>query len=239
MTVPQRVLVVVPAWNEGATIAAVVNEIGSVLPDTEVLVVSDGSRDNTVAAARAAGATVVELPFNLGVGGAMRTGYRYAWNAGYQAVVQVDADGQHDPSRIPEMLTLLADHDIVIGARFAGTGDYDVRGPRRWAMRVLAAGLSKVARVPLSDTTSGFRAAGPKAIRIFAFDYPSEYLGDTVEALVTAARGGCRITQLPVAMRPRAGGTPSQNPFRAAVYLARATLALVFAVLRPRESPLP
>lgn len=232
-----RVLVVIPAWNEEATVASVIGEVHAALPGAHVLVVNDGSTDATVAVARRAGADVVDLPFNLGVGGAMRTGFRWAQVIGATVVVQVDADGQHDPGEVHRLLAPLerADSpaDIVIGARFAERGQYTVRGPRRWAMVVLARTLSRVAATRLTDTTSGFRASGPRAIALFARHYPAEYLGDTVESLVIASRAGCRVEQVAVAMRPRLGGTPSHSPVKAAVYLARAFLALLVALSRP------
>jgi glycosyltransferase involved in cell wall biosynthesis len=226
-------LIVMPALNEEASVAAVVREVHAKLPGVAVLVVNDGSTDATTAEAMAAGAVVAELPFNLGVGGAMRAGFKYALAHGYRNVVQVDSDGQHDPSGVVRLVEELQSADLVLGARFAGEGDYEVRGPRRWAMVVLSGVLSGVARTKLTDTTSGFRATGPRAVRLFAEHYPAEYLGDTIESLVIAARSGCVIRQVPVAMRPRAGGTPSHNPFKAARYLARAGLALVFALIRP------
>jgi glycosyltransferase involved in cell wall biosynthesis len=176
---------------------------------------------------------VATLPFNLGVGGAMRVGFRYALEHGMGAVVQVDADGQHDPAGVPALLDGLADADLVLGARFAGEGEYRMRGPRRWASVVLAAILSRTSRARLTDTTSGFRASGPRAIALFAHHYPAEYLGDTIESLVIASRAGLRIRQVPVAMRSRAGGTPSHNPLRATLYLARVGMALAFAYVRP------
>jgi len=229
----EKTLVVMPAYNEEAAIAGVIAEVYATLPGVGVLVVNDGSADDTVAVARAAGATVVDLPFNLGVGGAMRTGFKFAKANGFDNVVQVDSDGQHDPIGVPALVEALQTNDVAIGARFAGEGDYDARGPRRWAMTVLATVVSRIAHTPLTDTTSGFRAAGPRAVAIFADHYPAEYLGDTVESLVLAARAGCRITQVPVSMRPRAGGTPSHDPVKAAVYLGRACLALVIALWRP------
>ncbi|MGY3262589.1 MULTISPECIES: glycosyltransferase family 2 protein [Frigoribacterium] len=228
-----QTLIVMPAYNEEDVVADVVTEVFDKLPGVTVLVVNDGSRDDTVARARSAGATVLDLPFNLGVGGAMRTGFKYAQQHGFRYVVQVDSDGQHDPSGVPLILDALASVDVAIGARFAGEGDYQVTGPRRWAMVVLAAVIGRIARTKLTDTTSGFRGAGPRAIEIFAQHYPAEYLGDTVESLVLAARAGCSITQVPVSMRPRAGGTPSHNPVKAAVYLGRAGLALIIALWRP------
>ncbi|WP_457101013.1 glycosyltransferase family 2 protein [Microbacterium sp. P5_E9] len=233
---PGRVLIVLPAFNEEEAIGDVIREVRSALPDFTCLVVDDGSKDATARVAQAAGATVVRLPFNLGVGGAMRLGFKFALENGYDTVVQIDADGQHDPASVPQLLEKLDDSDIVIGARFAGVGDYQAHGVRRMAMRIIAGVLSRTAKTTLTDTTSGFKACGPRAVALFAENYPAEYLGDTIEALVIAARAGCRISQVPVAMRARAGGRPSHNPFKAAVYLMRAFLALGFAYLRPAQS---
>ncbi len=230
----QRVLVVIPAWNEEASISDVVREVASAVPEATCLVVDDGSADATSRRARDAGAIVLTLPFNLGVGGAMRTGFRYARDHDFAVVVQVDADGQHDAAAIPALTAGLADADLVIGARFAGVGEYRVTGPRRWAMRVLASILTRVARSPLTDVTSGFKAAGPRAVRVFSENFPAEYLGDTVEALVIAARAGLRIRQTPVEMRPRQGGEPSQHALKATMYLARACVAFLLAMLKPR-----
>lgn len=231
------VLIVMPAFNEQEAVGDVIREVHQKLPDIAVLVVDDGSQDHTTAVARAAGARVARLPFNLGVGGAMRTGFRFALENGYSTVIQVDSDGQHDPAGVPALLAALAEgNDIVMGARFAGEGDYRVRGPRAWAMKVLSAVLSRTAKTRLTDTTSGFRASGPRAVALFADHYPAEYLGDTIEALVIAARAGLRVAQVPVAMRPRAGGVPSHNFVKSTIYLARAGVALVFAYVRPRSS---
>lgn len=234
--VPAQTLVVMPALNEVGSVADVVREILSQVPGVTVLVVDDGSTDNTSVVAEEAGARVARLPFNLGVGGAMRVGFRYAVDNGFAAVVQVDADGQHDPAGIAGLVSGLDHADLVLGARFAGVGDYSVRGPRRWAMMVLANVLSRSTGTRLTDTTSGFRASGPRAIALFARHYPAEYLGDTIESLVIASRSGLRVTQMPVAMRSRVAGVPSHNPTRAAIYLGRAVLALVFAFARPSST---
>jgi glycosyltransferase involved in cell wall biosynthesis len=231
-----RTLIVMPAFNEVASVGAVVTEVLTTLPGITVLVVDDGSHDETAAVAAAAGALVARLPFNLGVGGAMRLGFRYALENGFDNAIQIDSDGQHDPSAVPALLAELANSDLAIGARFAGAGEYRVSGPRHWAMQVFALVLSSISGTKLTDTTSGFRASGPKAIRLWAEHYPAEYLGDTIEALVIASRSGLVIRQIPVSMRPRTGGTPSHNPFKSAAYLARASLALVFALIRPRST---
>ena len=231
----RRVLIVLPAWNEAQSLPAVLREIAEHLPEVGVLVVNDGSADSTSAVARSHAVDVLDLPFNLGVGGAMRAGFRYALAEGYDVVVQVDADGQHDPRDVPRIVELLAHTDIVIGARFADAGTYSVRGPRRWAMRVLAGVLSRLAGVRLTDTTSGFRGAGPRAIRLFAVHYPAEYLGDTIESLVIALRSGLTVAQVGVSMRERSAGQPSQRPWKAGIYLLRACLALGISLTRRRE----
>jgi len=210
----------------------VVRQVAETNPTTDVLVVDDGSVDATAAEAQRAGALVCRLPFNLGVGGAMRAGYRYALQHDYDVAVQVDADGQHDPSYIPALVARLDHLNIVIGARFAGADDYPVHGPRRLAMRMLAATLSRISDNRLSDVTSGFRAVDRRAIAIFATHYPAEYLGDTVESLVIAMRLECTVGQMPVCMRERTHGRPSQSTFRSAIYLARAVAALNLALVR-------
>ncbi len=229
----RRVLVIVPAWNEQDSVVATINEIRTTNPSVDVLVIDDGSLDATAARAAAAGALVCRLPFNLGVGGAMRAGFRYAQRHDYDAAVQVDADGQHDPSFLPHLIEALATADVVIGSRFAGAKPtYTVRGPRRWAMALLGRVLSRLAHTPINDATSGFRAANQRAIGVFAAHYPAEYLGDTVESLVIALRTGCTVRQVPVEMRPRAAGTASASPGRSAIYLFRAVVALSLALVR-------
>jgi len=227
-----KVLVVIPAYNEADAIAGVVASVTQAVPFADILVVDDGSRDATSAVARAAGASVATLPFNLGVGGAMRTGFRHAQREGYSAVVQVDGDGQHDPTFIPHLLAALDQHDVAVGARFAGTGDYAVRGPRRWAMRGLASGMSALMTTRLDDATSGFRACGRRAISVYAQHYPAEYLGDTLETLVIARKSGLSVTQVPVAMRPRCTGRPSHGNVRSSVELVRAGCVVMLGLVR-------
>jgi putative flippase GtrA len=235
---PSRLLVVIPAFNEEESVGQVVAEVRACLPDAGVLVVDDASSDGTRECALEGGAMVLTLPFNLGVGGALRAGFRFALRNGFGPVLQIDGDGQHDPEDAHLLISALDDADVVIGARFAGQGSYDVRGPRRWAMRLLASALSKIARTDLTDTTSGFRATSPRAIELFARHYPAEYLGDTVESIVICARAGMVIRQVPVTMRVRAGGQQSQTTFRATLYLLRACLAVVVAGMKRRPPPM-
>lgn len=226
------VLVIVPAWNEEQNVGLTVREILAADATYDVVVVDDGSDDSTAEVARSAGATVLTLPFNMGVGGAMKTGFTYAKRRGYTRAVQVDADGQHNPADIANVLDGLDVADISIGARFAEVGGYEARGPRRWAMRFLASVLSRVTDARLTDATSGFRAANARAIEQYIRYYPAEYLGDTIDSLVAASHAGLRVTQVPVAMRPRLHGRPSQGPVGSTIYLLRSIFALSLALTR-------
>ncbi|MGN8024964.1 glycosyltransferase family 2 protein [Microbacterium sp. 22242] len=237
MTPVDRVLIIVPAWNEGRNVGNTVREIRETDPTYDVVVVDDGSEDDTAHIAREAGATVLSLPFNLGVGGAMRTGFTYAQRHGYHRAIQVDADGQHNPADIDRVLSGLDEADISIGARFADVGEYKVKGPRRWAMVFLARTVSRVARTRLTDVTSGFRAANQRAIGQYIAYYPTEYLGDTIDSLVAACHAGLTVTQIPVAMRARVHGNPSQGPIGSSIYLLRSVFALGLAMMRgPRRA---
>ncbi|MDI9627822.1 MAG: glycosyltransferase family 2 protein [Acidobacteriota bacterium] len=227
-----KILVIIPAWNEEEAIGATIAEVVAELPEVDLIVVDDGSTDRTVEVAEAAGARVLSLPYNLGVGGAMRCGYNYAQLFGYDQAIQLDADGQHDPRNVRTVLAGLEHANISIGARFAGRGDYEVRGPRKWAMSMLAGIVSSLAKTKLTDITSGFRAADRVAIAQYVKHYPVEYLGDTVDSLVVAIRSGLTVTQVAVEMRPRRAGTPSNNPYKAAIYLFRSMFALLVALTR-------
>ncbi len=233
---PGHFLVIMPAWNEEAVIGGTLRELTASLPSADILVVDDGSSDRTALIAEESGASVVRLPYNLGVGGAMRAGYKYARRFGYERAIQVDADGQHDPRDIERVLAGLEHADISIGARFADRGSYEARGPRRWAMVFLARVISRIARVRLTDVTSGFRAANRAAIAQYCEHYPAEYLGDTIDSLVVALRSGLTVTQVGVEMRPRQAGTPSNKPAQAALYLFRSVFALFIAMTRRKVS---
>ncbi|ALX66684.1 glycosyltransferase family 2 protein [Microbacterium sp. XT11] len=231
-SVSNELLVIVPAWNEEGNVGATVREILASLPGADVLVVDDGSTDATGAVARDAGAAVLTLPYNMGVGGAMRAGYAYAQRNDYRTAIQVDADGQHNPQDITLVLEGLRHADISIGARFAEVGTYTATGPRRWAMVFLAWVISRIARTRLTDVTSGFRAANRRAIDQYVAYYPAEYLGDTIDSLVAALHADLTVTQVPVAMRPRMSGNPSQGFAGSAVYLARSVFALTLSIIR-------
>jgi glycosyltransferase involved in cell wall biosynthesis len=201
--------------------------------DCEVLVVDDGSSDRTAATARSAGALVLRHPFNLGVGAAIRTGFRYASEHGYTRMLQVDADGQHDPVEAQRLLAPLEAQsaDVVVGSRFAA--GYEVGVVRRASMRLLSRVVSRRLGVQVTDTTSGFRAFGKRAIDRFSVAYPSVYLSDTVEALMLAGDWGLRVVEEPVRMRPRMGGAPSAGGALSVVHLLR--LFMVIALHRVRR----
>lgn len=230
-------LIAIPAWNEEASITDVISMVKQHRPQADVLVVNDGSTDQTASRAAQAGAAVITLPFNVGVGGAMRTAFLYAQRGGYTALVQVDADGQHDPADVDRLLEALGEADVVVGTRFHPDSTYFVGGPRRWAMVLLSKALSRMNRSRISDPTSGFRSAGPSAIKLFAVEYPAEYLGDTVGSLAIAIRRGLVIREEPVTMYFRQFGRPSKNALWSALYLGRATLAIIATSVKVRSTP--
>jgi glycosyltransferase involved in cell wall biosynthesis len=226
-------LVVIPALNEEATVADVVRGALDHLA-CDVLVVDDGSGDGTAAVARAAGALVLRHPFNLGVGAAIRTGFRYASERGYTTMLQLDADGQHDPSDARRLVERLHDEpaDIVVGSRFAA--GYRVGRLRRLGMRMLSNVVSRRLATPVTDTTSGYRAFGKRAVSSFSLAYPSAYLSDTVEALLLAGDWQLRVVEEPVRMHVRQGGRPSSGAALSALsFLRLALVILLHNVRRP------
>ena len=237
--VTESLLVVCPAFNEANSVAGVIAELHEAVSHAEVVVVDDGSTDGTADIAHASGARVLQLPFNVGVGGALRAGFLLARREKFDCMVQCDADGQHPPEAIPSLVRGLEHADIVIATRWGAGDGYSPRGPRLWAIRMLARVLSWIHATDLTDTTSGFRAFGQRAIDVFSRELPPEYLGDTVDALLIAKTFGLRIAEVAVVMRTRLHGSPSQSPMRATLYLAR-TLLIVFLssmrMLRRRRS---
>lgn len=227
-----RVLVAVPALNEEAVIGQVLTALSAAHPIADVVIVDDGSRDATASIARGAGARVVSHAINLGVGAAMGTAFKYAVRNGYEAVIQFDGDGQHRAEHIAELVAALDGADIVIGSRFAAAGTYKSSAARRSVQRLIAGVTSLFARTKLTDATSGFRIAGPRALAVFAEHYPVEWLGDTVESIVLATRQGLVVREIPVDMNERAGGVPSQSVFRATLYTARILFILGLATIR-------
>jgi glycosyltransferase involved in cell wall biosynthesis len=224
-----RTLVVIPAYNEDESLPAVLKELAEQTPELDVLVVSDGSTDRTAEVARDAGVFVAVLPFNLGIGGALRTGFAFAVRQGYDRAVQFDADGQHDPLALALLLRGIDDGaDMVIGSRFAegGAVTYEVSGVRRRAMRFLQWLVRVLVRQRFTDTSSGFRAFSRPMLEYFAENYPVEYM-DSVEALVQACNAGFRVDEVAVNMRGRTGGAPSTRRLRLVYYYVRLVIVLL------------
>jgi len=235
--VPEK-LAILPAFNEEGSIGRVIEEIREFDPGFEILVVDDGSLDRTAEIAAGHGAKVLRLPFNLGIGGAVQTGYRYALENGFQLAVQVDGDGQHDPAQLGVLLQplLAGEADVVVGSRFAAGGKYAAGRSRRVGIRLFALLVSGLCRQRLTDTTSGFRAVNRRGIRLFAGDYPHDY--PEVEAIVMAVRQRLRLREVPVSMRPRDTGHSSITALRSLYYVIKVTLAVLFALCRRSVVPL-
>lgn len=228
-------LVIIPAYNEAACLPRVLAELGEERPDLDVVVVSDGSIDTTAAVARAAGVAIIELPFHLGIGGALRTGFRYSLGRGYSAAVQFDADGQHDPRTLQRLLAPVADGaDLVIGSRFThgGVPTYHIGRARRAAMKGLERVVQRLVGQRFTDTSSGFRGFSGPMLAFFADHYPVEYM-DSVEALVMAVNAGFDVREVPAGIRGRTGGAPSTGGWRLAYYYVRLLVVLLTSYTRP------
>ena len=223
---------VVPAYNEDGSIGAVIDEIRAVDPEMEIVVVDDGSRDRTADVAAAKGARVLRLPFNVGIGGAVQTGYRYAHEHGFDLALRVDGDGQHDPGQLAVLAgPVLAGHaDIAVGSRFIGSKGYRSSRSRRQAIRVLAWTVTLLVGGRVTDPTSGFQVANRRAIALFAAYYPHDY--PEVEATVLAAKAGLRRAEVPVEMRERSAGRSSIGAVRSVYYMVKVMLAVFVAVFR-------
>jgi glycosyltransferase involved in cell wall biosynthesis len=230
-------IAIVPAYNEELNIGRVIDELRAFDPGLHVVIVSDGSLDRTAEIALERVPHVVKLPFNLGIGGAVQTGFRYAHENGYELVVRCDGDGQHDPSQLPKVLApvLAGDADIAVGSRFAGGEGYRSSATRRVGIRLLALIVSAIARQRVTDTTSGFQALNAKALALFAADYPHDY--PEVEGMVMTIKHRLRLCEVPVTMREREHGRSSITALRSFYYMAKVLLALFVGLFRRSVIP--
>ena len=229
----RSIVAIVPAWNEAGAIGRVIDEITAFDPAIDVVVVDDASTDETAAVAEARGAIVLRLPFNVGIGGAVQTGFRYAVERGYELAVRLDGDGQHDASEISKLLAPLetGDADLVIGSRFVDPGSsYRPPFARRVGIRVFARLVSVLGGQRVTDTTSGFVALDRAGIELFAAEYPHDY--PEVEATLVALRSGLRLAQVQVEMRERETGSSSITFVRSLYYIVKVMLALLVASVR-------
>jgi glycosyltransferase involved in cell wall biosynthesis len=229
-------VIVIPAFNEEAVLEMTLIALLREVPSHHVLVVSDGSTDKTSQIVNDRKINLLELPFNLGVGAAMRSGFQFAKENGFQKVIQFDADLQHQPKYINEIVSELDKYDVVVGSRFAANSSYKVSFVRSLAMGLLKDSVTRHIGKKMTDVTSGFRGANKKAIDVFADFYPSEYLADTVESLIIAHDKGLSISEIAVTMQERQGGMPSQNIFRSTLYLFRSILVIIATLtVKPRK----
>jgi glycosyltransferase involved in cell wall biosynthesis len=232
-----RRVAIVPALNEERSIARVIAELRAFDPGLEIVVVSDGSTDRTAAVAEEHGAHALRLPFNLGIGGAVQTGFRYAFEHGFDVAVRVDGDGQHDASQLGRVLApvLAGEADIAVGSRFAGGEGYRSSRSRRIGIRILAWVVSALVGQRVTDTTSGFQAVNGDGIALFARDYPHDY--PEVEATVMVFKHRLRFVEVPVSMREREHGNSSITALRSVYYMIKVLLALLVGVFRREATP--
>ncbi len=227
-----RILIIVPAYNEEESLAGVIRDLREHVPSADVVVVNDGSRDSTSLVARELGVTVLDLPFNLGIGGAVQAGYLYAHRNGYDVAVQFDGDGQHRAREIKKLIEPLATDkaDLVVGSRFLVSGGYRAPVFRKLGIGVFSFVLSRVLDITVTDSTSGFRAANRGVIEFFSRTYPDDY--PEVESLVLLHKVNLRMTEVDVAMSERTGGRSSITPMRSVYYMTKVLMAIFIDLVK-------
>jgi len=221
-----KTLIIIPAYNEEESLPGVIRDLRENMPSADVLVVNDGSRDTTAQIARKLGVAVLDLPFNLGIGGAMQTGFLYAERNDYDIAVQFDGDGQHLAGEIKKLIEPLATGkaDIVIGSRFLAPGGYKAPVFRKLGIGIFSFVLTRVLGITVTDSTSGFRAANRQVIKFFSCTYPDDY--PEVESLVLLYKVNMRLTEVAVTMRERTGGRSSITPIRSVYYMTKVLMAI-------------
>jgi glycosyltransferase involved in cell wall biosynthesis len=229
-----KTLVIIPALNESHSIQRVIGKIQTCAPWADIAVINDGSTDDTGKLAANCGVIVLNMPYNVGIGAAVQTGFIFAAQNGYEVTVQNDGDGQHDPAEIPLLVSTLmqGEADIVIGSRYIEDRGYITPWPRRVGIIILARIISLIMRQHVTDPTSGFRASNRKTLILCARTYPHDY--PEPEAVVMLHRARLRIQEIPVTMNPRYGGQSSITPIRSGYYMVKVILAILIGLLRQR-----
>jgi len=229
---PHSILIIIPAFNEEASIANVIASVRRCVPGADIVVINDGSTDRTRSIAEGLGVVVLNHIYNLGIGATMQTGYKYAVAGGYDLSVQFDGDGQHPAEQIKDIIRPVLDGkaDLVVGSRFLGEGNYRPSIARGAGMAFFSRLVSAILKERLTDTTSGFRAAGRECINYFSSRYPDDY--PEVEALVLLHKKGFSIMEVPVTMTERAGGRSSITPLRSVYYMVKVLLAILVDLIK-------
>jgi glycosyltransferase involved in cell wall biosynthesis len=227
-----NILIIIPAYNEEASLPGVIQDLRSHAPAVDMIVVNDGSRDATSRLARDLGVKVLDLPFNLGIGGAVQAGYLYALKNGYDVAVQFDGDGQHMAVDLKKLLEPLGAGraDMTIGSRFLSPGEYRTPFFRKLGISIFSFVLSRVLGSRVTDSTSGFRAANRRVIEFFAWAYPDDY--PEVESLVLLHKMNMRMEEVAVDMRERTGGKSSITPIRSIYYMAKVLMAIFIDLMK-------
>ena len=230
-----KVLIIIPAYNEEKSIERVINKLKSDCPDVDYLVVNDCSKDNTLSVLESIKANYVSAPLNLGIGGGVQTGYKYAKDHGYDIAIQIDADGQHDTAYIYDVIKPIVDGkaDIVIGSRFIEKQGFQSSGMRRFGIKFLSVLIRICTSTKVLDVTSGFRAINKEYIELYAKEYPTDY--PEPEAIVRAAVNGARIFEVPVIMKERSEGTSSITPWKSIYYMIKVSLAIILCRISYRR----
>ena len=222
-----KVLLIIPAYNEEESLRSLIEEIKTVCSEMDYLVVNDCSSDDTERLLEELGANYISLPCNMGIGGAVQSGYRYAAQNGYDIAIQIDGDGQHDVRFVKDMVKLIEDKqaDVVIGSRFIDKEGFQSSQARRIGIRILSMLIRLMCGAKVKDVTSGFRAVNRRFIELFAENYPDDY--PEPEVIVTAKLYGAVIKELPVVMRERTTGKSSINLKRSIYYMIKVSLAII------------
>ncbi len=227
-----KILIIVPAYNEEASLPGVIRDLREQVPQADILVVNDGSKDATTTIAREMSVNILDLPFNLGIGGAVQTGYLYAHQNGYDIAIQFDGDGQHIASEIRTLIEPLSSEriDLSIGSRFLNPGGYRAPVFRKLGIRIFSLILSRILGIAVTDSTSGFRAANRNAIDFFSRSYPDDY--PEAESLVLLHKMNMRMKEVAVTMRERTGGKSSITPVRSVYYMTKVLMAIFIDLLK-------
>ena len=225
-------LIIIPAYNESESIEKTIRNIQKDAPDFDYIIINDCSTDNTLQICQDNKFPVLDLPLNLGIGGAVQTGYLYDYENGYDAAVQVDGDGQHDPAFLNEMADYLATNhlDMVIGSRFIEKEGFQSSRARRMGIQYFSNLIYGMTKKRITDPTSGLRMAGKKVIKLFAKNYPKDY--PEPESVVAILRRGMKVKEIPVIMRERQGGVSSISMGKSVYYMIKVSLAILIERIR-------